>query len=61
MKIIESGYHQKEICYFFFWHWEGICQSLQEGNYIGAVVLGTRSGKCYVKSENLDDSNMRDD
>jgi hypothetical protein len=54
MKIIESGYHQKDnLLLSFFGIGKEFAKVYKKGNYIGAVVLGTRSGKCYVKSEKL--------
>jgi len=54
MKIIESGYHQKDnLLLSFFGLGKEFAKVYKKGNYIGALVLGTRSGKWYVKSEKL--------
>jgi hypothetical protein len=53
MKVIESGYHQKDnllISFFGFGKEFGIVY--KKGNYIGTIVLGMRAGKWYIKSEN---------
>lgn len=52
MKVIESGYHQKDnLLLSFFGLGKEFAKVYKKGNYIGAMVLGTRSGKWYVKSE----------
>ena len=52
IKVIESGYHQKDnLLLSFFGLGKEFAKVYNKGNYIGAVVLGTRSGKWYVKSE----------
>ena len=54
MKVIESGYHQKDnLLLSFFGLGKEFAKVYKKGNYIGVVVLGTRSGKWYVKSEKL--------
>lgn len=54
MKVIESGYHEKDnLLLSFFGLGKEFAKVYQKGNYIGAVVLGMRSGKWYVKSEKL--------
>jgi len=54
MKIIESGYHEKDnLLLSFFGLGKEFAKVYKKGNYIGAVVLGMRSGKWYVKSEKL--------
>jgi hypothetical protein len=54
MKIIESGYHQKDnLLLSFFGLGKEFAKVYKKGNYIGAIVLGMRSGKWYVKSEKL--------
>lgn len=54
MKVIESGYHQKDnLLLSFFGLGKEFAKVYKKGNYIGALVLGTRSGKWYVKSEKL--------
>lgn len=54
MKVIESGYHQKDnLLLSFFGFGKEFAKIYKKGNYIGAIVLGTRSGKWYVKSEKL--------
>jgi hypothetical protein len=52
MKVIESGYHQKDnLLLSFFGLGKEFAKVYKKGNYIGAIVLGMRSGKWYVKSE----------
>ncbi|MFN2433979.1 MAG: hypothetical protein ABR515_01235 [Nitrososphaeraceae archaeon] len=54
MKVIESGYHQKDnLLLSFFGLGKEFAKVYKKGNYIGAIVLGMRSGKWYVKSEKL--------
>jgi hypothetical protein len=54
MKVIESGYHEKDnLLPSFFGLGKEFAKVYKKGNYIGAVVLGMRSGKWYVKSEKL--------
>ncbi len=54
MKVIESGYHEKDnLLLSFFGLGKEFAKIYKKGNYIGAVVLGIRSGKWYVKSEKL--------
>jgi hypothetical protein len=54
MKVIESGYHQKDnLLLSFFGIGKEFGKVYKKGNYIGAIVLGMRSGKWYVKSEKL--------
>ncbi|HEU5446869.1 MAG TPA: hypothetical protein VFU67_06985 [Nitrososphaeraceae archaeon] len=54
MKVIESGYHQKDnLLLSFFGLGKEFGKVYKKGNYIGAIVLGMRSGKWYVKSEKL--------
>lgn len=54
MKVIESGYHQKDNLFLsFFGLGKEFGKVYKKGNYIGAIVLGMRSGKWYVKSEKL--------
>ena len=54
MKVIESGYHEKDnLLLSFFGLGKEFAKVYNKGNYIGAVVLGMRSGKWYVKSEKL--------
>ena len=52
MKVIESGYHQKDnLLISFFGFGKEFGKVYKKGNYIGTIVLGTRSGKWYIKSE----------
>ena len=52
MKVIESGYHQKDnILISFFGFGKEFGKIYKKGNYIGTIVLGMRSGKWYIKSE----------
>jgi hypothetical protein len=52
MKVIESGYHQKDNLFLsFFGIGKEFAKVYKKGNYIGAIVLGMRSGKWYIKSE----------
>jgi hypothetical protein len=54
MKVIESGYHQKDnLLLSFFGLGKEFAKVYKKGTYIGAIVLGMRSGKWYVKSEKL--------
>jgi hypothetical protein len=54
MKVIESGYHQKDnLLLSFFGLGKEFAKVYKKGNYIGAIVFGMRSGKWYVKSEKL--------
>jgi hypothetical protein len=54
MKVIESGYHQKDnLLLSFFGLGKEFAKVYKKGNYIGAIVLGMRSGKWYIKSEKL--------
>jgi hypothetical protein len=54
MKVIESGYHQKDnLLLSFFGIGKEFGKVYKKGNYIGAIVLGMRSGKWYIKSEKL--------
>ena len=52
MKVIESGYHQKDnLLISFFGFGKEFGKVYKKGNYIGTIVLGMRSGKWYIKSE----------
>jgi hypothetical protein len=52
MKVIESGYHQKDnLLISFFGFGKEFGKVYKKGNYIGSIVLGMRSGKWYIKSE----------
>ena len=52
MKVIESGYHQKDnLLISFFGLGKEFAKVYKKGNYIGTIVLGMRSGKWYIKSE----------
>ena len=52
MKVIESGYHQKNNLYLsFFGFGKEFAKVYKKGHYIGTIVLGMRSGKWYIKSE----------
>ncbi len=52
MKVIESGYHQKDNLFLsFFGIGKEFAKVYNKGNYIGTIVLGMRSGKWYIKSE----------
>jgi hypothetical protein len=52
MKVIESGYHQKDNLFLsFFGIGKEFAKVYKKGNYIGTIVLGMRSGKWYIKSE----------
>ncbi|TLX92853.1 MAG: hypothetical protein E6K97_00540 [Thaumarchaeota archaeon] len=52
MKVIESGYHQKDnLLISFFGFGKEFGKVYKKGNYIGTIVLGLRSGKWYIKSE----------
>jgi hypothetical protein len=54
MKVIESGYHQKDnLLISFFGLGKEFAKVYKKGNYIGIIVLGMRSGKWYIKSEKL--------
>jgi hypothetical protein len=54
MKVIESGYHEKDnLLLSFFGLGKEFAKVYKKGNYMGAVVLGMRSGRWYVKSEKL--------
>jgi hypothetical protein len=54
MKVIESGYHQKDnLLLSFFGIGKEFGKVYKKGNYIGAIVLGMSSGKWYIKSEKL--------
>ena len=54
MKVIESGYHEKNnLLLSFFGLGKEFAKVYKKGNYVGAVVLGMRSGRWYVKSEKL--------
>ena len=54
MKVIESGYHEKDnLLLSFFGLGKEFAKVYKKGNYVGAVVLGMRSGRWYVKSEKL--------
>jgi hypothetical protein len=54
MKVIESGYHQKDnLLLSFFGIGKVFGKVYKKGNYIGAIVLGMSSGKWYIKSEKL--------
>jgi len=54
MKVIESGYHQKDnLLLSFFGLGKEFAKVYKKGNYIGAIVFGMRSGIWYVKSEKL--------
>jgi hypothetical protein len=54
MKVIESGYHQKDnLLLSFFGIGKEFGKVYKKGNYIGTIVLGMRSGKWYIKSEKL--------
>jgi hypothetical protein len=54
MKVLESGYHQKDALFFsLFGLGKEFAKVYKKGNYIGTIVLGIRSGKWYVKSEKL--------
>ncbi len=54
IKVIESGYHQKDnLLLSFFGLGKEFAKVYKKGNYIGAIILGMRSGKWYVKSEKL--------
>jgi hypothetical protein len=52
MKVIESGYHQKDnLLISFFGFGKEFGKVYKKGNYIGTIGLGMRSGKWYIKSE----------
>jgi hypothetical protein len=52
MKVIESGYHQKDnLLISFFGFGKEFGKVYKKGNYIGTIVLGMRSGKWYIKAE----------
>jgi len=52
MKVIESGYHQKDnLLISFFGFGKEFGKVYKKGNYIGTIVLGMRSEKWYIKSE----------
>jgi hypothetical protein len=52
MKVIESGYHQKDnLLISFFGFGKEFGKVYKKGNSIGTIVLGMRSGKWYIKSE----------
>ena len=52
MKVIESGYHQKDnLLISFFGFGKEFGKVYKKGNYIGTIVLGMRSGKWYIKVE----------
>jgi hypothetical protein len=52
MKVIESGYHQKDnLLISFFGFGNEFGKIYKKGNYIGTIVLGMRSGNWYIKSE----------
>ena len=52
MKVIESGYHQKDnLLISFFGFGKEFGKVYKKGNYIGTIILGIRSGKWYIKSE----------
>jgi hypothetical protein len=54
MKVIESGYHQKDnLLISFFGLGKEFAKVYKKGNYIGTMVLGRRSGRWYVKSDKL--------
>ena len=52
MKVIESGYHQKDnLLISFFGFGKEFGKVYKKGNYIGTIVLGMRSGKWNIKAE----------
>ena len=54
MKVIEAGYHQKgNLIQSFFMGSKEFAKVYSDGNFIGNIVLVTKSGKWIAKSEKL--------